>query len=111
MKNYKQAGNIIEFTAPSGGVRSGEPLRIGSLVVVPVVNADQGERFNGYTEGVFELPKKGSDTFTEGQKAYWDNNNKEITTHEGGNTLCGAAIRKAADRAKVVEVKLNGIAS
>ena len=72
MQNYLKSGKVMTFTAPSGGVTSGTPVLIGSLVVVPVASAAAGAQFEGDTEGVFTAPKTAGAAWSEGQVLYWD---------------------------------------
>jgi len=109
MNNYIQPGNILDFTAPSGGVVSGVPLLIGALVVVPGISADQGEVFSGAVEGVFDLPAAthaSTQAWTEGQLLYWDNTAKKFTITATDNTKKGVAAAAKASTAAVGRVKL-----
>jgi predicted RecA/RadA family phage recombinase len=72
MQNYKQPGDILTFTAPTGGVVSGTAYLIGALLVVAQASADAGAEFEGLVEGVLTLPKPGSQAWAEGQKIYWN---------------------------------------
>lgn len=96
MKTYQSSGNVLEFTAPTGGVVSGAPVLIGSLLVVPAVTVAQTLDFNGVARGVFDLPKATDDAFSEGEKVYWDDSAKKITETAGGNTLVGVALAPVA---------------
>jgi predicted RecA/RadA family phage recombinase len=89
---YVEPGEVLEFTAPSGGVVSGAPVLIGSLLVVPAADVAQTLPFEGAMRGVFDLPKATDDAFAAGAKAYWDNSAKKLTTTAGGNTLVGVAL-------------------
>lgn len=55
-KNYVSDGNAVTLPAPAGGVLSGVPVKIGSLVVIPLVTAAEGEMFVGRTNGVWRVP-------------------------------------------------------
>lgn len=55
-KNFVQDGYIIDAVAPSGGVTSGTPVVIGTLVLIPMVDAAEGETFSGASNGVWQLP-------------------------------------------------------
>ncbi len=55
-KNYKQDGNVLTLTAPTGGVVSGGIYAIGALVVVAVATAAAGESFAAHTGGVWSVP-------------------------------------------------------
>lgn len=89
MKNYVQSGISFDFTAPVGGVVSGEPVLISKILAVPVTTADAGDKFTGSIEGIFELAAATADTPSAGDLAYWDDTAKEVTTVALGNTLCG----------------------
>ena len=105
MKNYSQKGEILDLTAPSGGVVSGAAYKIGALICVATVTAAEGEKFAALTEGVVSLPV-GSDTPAEGGKAYFKSDNT-ISTTASGNTLCGAFVG-AKDADNNALVKLTG---
>jgi len=55
-KNYVQDGNVLQLTAPAGGVVSGGIYAIGALVVVAIADAKAGETFAGATNGVWSVP-------------------------------------------------------
>jgi predicted RecA/RadA family phage recombinase len=107
MKNFIQTGCIIDFTAPSGGVVSGTPLLIGTVLVVPQVTAAEGESFAGAVYGVYELPKATSTTPAQGGIAYWDNTAKKITTTASGNTAVGFFTAAALSADTTCFVKLD----
>ncbi|MBQ4838837.1 MULTISPECIES: capsid cement protein [Pseudoalteromonas] len=87
MKNYIQDGKSLEFTAPTGGVVSGNLYIIGSTVVIASVSAEEGERFNGRTEGVFELPKVASVSAGEGDAAKWLTSSKSVSSASGSKVV------------------------
>jgi len=80
MNNFLQPGINQEYTAPGGGVVSGTPVLIGGLVVIPLVSAAAGVRFNGEVEGVYTLPKTAGSAWTEGQVLYFDSATTSFTT-------------------------------
>lgn len=92
MKNYTEEGEVLPFTAPSGGVVSGAPYLIGSLVVVALTTAAATVMFSGLVRGVVSYTKTASQAWTEGAKIYLDVSPREFTTSSGGNTLCGVAV-------------------
>tara|TARA_R110000851_G_scaffold97963_2_gene212154 strand:- start:44208 stop:44522 length:315 start_codon:yes stop_codon:yes gene_type:complete len=55
-KNYVQDGNVLTFTAPSGGVVSGNAYVIGAVACVSLVTVEAGDPFTGRVTGVFDLP-------------------------------------------------------
>lgn len=109
MKNFIQHGNVITFTAPSGGITSGAGLLAGSLFGVASTDAAQGNPVECAMTGVFELPKAADDVEF-GEALYWDDTEKEVTVTSTDNTLIGAAVAAAAAGVSTVKVRLNGIA-
>jgi predicted RecA/RadA family phage recombinase len=110
MNNYTQPGDVLDLTAPSGGVVSGNAYQIGQLLVVAKVTAAENETFSAQVTGVAELPKNNAQAWTEGALLYWDDTGKELTTAATGNLLvgCAAEAKLAADT--VGNIRLNGIA-
>lgn len=93
MKNGIQSGEILTLTAPSGGVVSGSPYLIGSLLVVAADTAAQDDPFPAVTVGVFDLPKVDDEAWTEGLKLYFDESEGLITLDDdsAANPLVGVA--------------------
>ena len=94
MKNYICTGERIVVTAPSGGLTAGQGYLIGSKVGVVVSGGVEGDSVTVMTEGVFELTKA-TGAVSIGQKLYWDDTNKVITTVATGNTYMGYAFKAA----------------
>ncbi len=69
-KNFVGNGAVLTMTAPVGGVVSGVPIKIGALVLVPLVNAMAGESFSGRADGVWRLPADAG--LTAGALVKWD---------------------------------------
>jgi predicted RecA/RadA family phage recombinase len=112
MKNFSSEGEIQPFTAPSGGVVSGAPYLIGSLVVVALHTVAEGLPFSGQITGVVSYTKTASQAWTEGAKVYLDVSPREFTTVSSGNTLCGVAVAAVAGGAGDTTgiVRLDGVA-
>jgi predicted RecA/RadA family phage recombinase len=94
MQNYVAPGEVVTFTAPSGGVVSGQAYLIGALVVIATGDAAEGAMFVGLAKGVVDVAKVDQEAWTEGQKVYFDGSASPVplfTTVSG--TLCGAAVR------------------
>lgn len=108
MKNYGQPGDVLEFTAPAGGVVAGTAYLIGSLLVVALISAAAAAKFTGACAGVFDLTKA-SGAWTEGQNIYWDNTAKNFTTTATANFYAGVAAAAAAAGDATGSVRLNGI--
>jgi len=110
MKTYIQSGEVVEFTAPSGGVVAGTAYLIGSLLVVATVTAAEAAKFDGLVTGVVTHAKVSAQAWTEGAKLYWDNSAKDFTTTAGGNTLIGVAAAAAANPSATGKIRLDGVA-
>ena len=106
MINKIQDGQTIDYTA-SAAKLSGAVVVIGVRIGVCVADIAIGETGSIETSGVFELPKKASDTFAIGALCYWDDTNKYITSTTTNNTLSGFATEAAAGADTVVRVKIN----
>jgi predicted RecA/RadA family phage recombinase len=105
MKNYVQEGVNLTFTAPSGGVVSGDTLVIGVVPVVVHESAEEGEPFVGSTCGVFKVPT--ASTPTEGSVAYMTTATGAITSTASGGVKIGA-FTSAKDAAGFAEVWFTG---
>lgn len=112
MKNYIQGTTEIRtFTAPTGGVVAGTPLRIGQYVVIPAVTAAEGVLFDGAISGVFTVPKVSAQAWTVGQLIYWDSATSTFTNVGGtGDTLVGRTTAIAANPSATGVVDFDGTA-
>jgi len=110
MKTFVQPGDILSLTAPSGGVVSGTAYLIGSVVIVALVSAAEGESFSAMLTGVVEHAKVSAQAWTEGAKLYWDDAAKDFTTTAAGNTLVGVAAEAAANPSATGKIRLDGVA-
>lgn len=111
MQNFLQPGKVAEFTAPVGGVVSGNAYLIGTTLVVAAHDADATEKFSGYTEGVFELPKEETTpAFVEGELIFWDDTEKEFNDSASGFYGCATAVEAAGATDETVKCKLHGFA-
>lgn len=108
MKSFVQRGHVLSFRAPYA-VASGAPFKVGALVAVAVTAAaDSGAAVEGMTEGVFQLPKVTAQAWAVGDKIYWDDTAKLMTTEATNNTLVGAATVAATNPSTTGTVYLDG---
>lgn len=70
--NFRKSGDVVTLVAPSGGVVTGQLYVIGGLPVVALATAAEGAQFEGKTTGEFDLPKVGSQAWTQGQRVNWN---------------------------------------
>lgn len=93
MKNFVQKGEVLDMTAPAGGVTVGQPLAIGSLFGIANDNIAAGSPFPYVIEGVVSnLPKKPAEAWAEGQALYWDPVNVYLTTTAGALKKVAVAV-------------------
>lgn len=109
--SFIQPGEVLEFTAPTGGVTKGVPLMIGNLPVIPLDTVAQTLPFRGTCCGVHSVPKAGSQAWTEGAIVYLDNTNHVFTTASTSNFRAGVAAAAVGSGAGETTglVRLNGI--
>lgn len=108
-KNFIQDGDVLTVTAPYA-VSSGGGMLVGALFCVALVALASGASGSAATEGIWQLTKNSAEAWTVGQKVYWDDTNKRVTTTASGNTLIGVATAVAANPSSVGTVRLNGAA-
>lgn len=108
MKNYIQPGDSLTFTAPAGGVLSGNAYLIGRCFGIAAGDAADAAPFVLKTEGVFEVAKVSAQAWTAGAAIYWDNTAKLFTTVVSTNWFVGVATEAAANPTAVGRVRLNG---
>lgn len=77
--SYLQPGDVLQLTAPTGGVTKGVPCIIGAHVVIPLDTVAQTLPFRGMINGVHSAPKAPSQAWTEGQAVYYDDTNKRFS--------------------------------
>lgn len=111
MKNYVQPGDVLELTAPAGGVLSGKGYLIGDLFGVATMDADAAAKVNFQMTGVVLLAKTSAQVWTEGQPIYYDNANKRADSSGAVGRLIGHATAAAANPSATGYVKLLGGAS
>ena len=113
MKTFVQDGETISVTVPAGSdavnITAGAGLLIGNLFGVAAYNAVIGATVDIVTEGVFTLAKTTSQAWTVGQKAYWDDSTKKITTTASSNKLVGVVVATAASNDTTGKVSINGL--
>jgi predicted RecA/RadA family phage recombinase len=107
--NYIQPGHVMEFTAPSGGVTSGTPVLIGGFFVIPEVTVAATGRFNGAVDGEWTLPRTASETWVEGDAAFWDVANAKVSIDPTVGLPIGSVVVAGSTSDTTGAVKLNGV--
>ena len=110
--SYIQAGNVLTFPAPTGGVVNGTFYLVGTKVMVAKVTAAEAASADFGWTGGHSVAKVGSQAWTVGAAVYWDDTNKYFTTTASGNTAAGFAIEAVGSGAGSTtgKVMLNGVA-
>ena len=103
---FYQDGKRIDIVQ-SGDIDSGDIVVIGELIGVQTNQIKKDEKGSVAVVGVFNVQKKAADTFTAGQKVYWDNTLKQATSTASGNTLMGITVAQAGSSHSTVRVKIN----
>lgn len=109
MRNFVQPGAVLTVPAPAD-VTSGAGVLVGSLFGVAGHSALSGASLDLHVEGVWDLPKTGSQAWTVGALIYWTGT--ACTTTASTNKLIGAAVAAVGSGAgeTVGRVRLNGAA-
>ena len=105
-----QDGDLFTGIAPAGGVTSGIGYVLGNaLFVIAQDTAAAAASFVGIRKGIHLLPVDAADTFTVGNRVWWDNTAKEVkdTTAVGLFPL-GVAAETRAPGAGNIRVLLDG---
>jgi predicted RecA/RadA family phage recombinase len=111
---FIQDGDVLELAAPSGGCTSGLVYIIAGIAgiaqfTVSSSAASAGARTTFYVEGVHTLPKASSETWTEGQPAYWDATNAQCSTDPTVGLPIGRVALAAASSTTTGAVNLNEV--
>lgn len=107
MKGYIQDGDTLPFTAPYD-VPAGGGALVGALFLVAIAAVLSGKTGQGRRRGVMDIAKATGEAWTQGQKVYWDNTNKRLTTTSSANTLVGAAAQAQASGDTVGRAMITG---
>jgi predicted RecA/RadA family phage recombinase len=93
MTNYIQEGKTIQVATPAGGYTSGDLVKVGELVGIAVNTTLEGETAVISLEGVYEVPKVGSQAQAIGVILYFDESEGHVTTatDSGTNRKAGYA--------------------
>jgi predicted RecA/RadA family phage recombinase len=108
MKNLIQEGDVIPVVAPYA-VASGQGVLVGALFGVAAFTAAQGAPVEIKREGVFELTAVTADTGNQGDKIYWDDTARKLTTTAASNHLVGVLAGTKGGADSTARVLLDGV--
>ncbi|HET6441670.1 MAG TPA: DUF2190 family protein [Phycisphaerae bacterium] len=105
--NWINDGRLLNTANDTGAdVEAGMPIIIGAGIRVALNDIDDEADGPAYDEGVFELPAKSADTWSDGVVIYWDATEAELTDTSAGNTLAGTAVGAKVGAVTYAQVKL-----
>lgn len=115
--NYKEPGNVLDWTNGSGSAVSvGAAVVVGTLVGIVIAGPVPGSSTiaNGASGvvricGVFNYAKNPTDVVAQGVNLYLDVAANRLTTTASGNTLAGKAAYAAGSGVTTVDLMLNGL--
>lgn len=94
--------------APSGGSTAGALVAQGDLIGVYLDSKDEGEDVVLVTKAPGIVVPCASDTYTLGEKVYYDSSGGEVTATATGNTLCGTVAKAETAAVTEVTIELDG---
>jgi predicted RecA/RadA family phage recombinase len=94
MKNFISKGQTLKVVAPYNRT-AGQGVLVGSIFGVACNDATSGDDMEIDLVGEYAITKT-TDATTVGQRLYWDNTNKYLTTTASSNKLVGVATEIAA---------------
>lgn len=106
MRNFVENGKVIHVVIAGAAVVSGQMVKIGALMGVATTDGAIGDTVAFSVQGVYNVPKLGTDVVAQGALLYWDDTNKRLTTTASGNTLVGEAWKAAGNGVANVDVRL-----
>jgi predicted RecA/RadA family phage recombinase len=90
-KNYVEDGKTMDWTNSTGAdVVSGDPVVVGSLIGVAHGDIANGDGGVLHMTGVIALAKDEADTWSAGDKLYFDDTSGNVTATEG-DIIAGTA--------------------
>lgn len=94
MKNFKQEGKVLSFTAGADYL-SGAVVLIGDKIGIVSADVVSGAEGEAALCGVFELTKAASQAWALGDKIYWDISSSHFTKTKATDTVFAGICAKA----------------
>jgi predicted RecA/RadA family phage recombinase len=107
MQNFIQKGDNLTVLAPYA-LAAGQGALVGAIFGIATSAAAIGAEVVLVREGVFSHAKVSAQAWAVGDKIYWDNAARNLTTMVGTNTLVGVATAIAVNPTATGEVLLDG---
>lgn len=107
MKSFVSAGKVMNYSNSGSDIASGDVIVVTGLgILVAIANILANTVGPALADGVTTLAKATGVTFTQGDRVYWDNSAKKLTSVASGNTLAGAAWGSYVSGDTSMDVKL-----
>lgn len=108
-KNFVQDGRTIPvLNAGTTAILSGDVVALGALVAIAITDIPAGVTGDGFTEGVFLLPKLPAAVITAGAAVYLKDGLIQLDSADAVGA--GIAWEDAGASESVIEVKINVLA-
>lgn len=105
-KNFVQEGKTIPvINSGAEEISSGDAVLIGNVVAVAITDIAVQDTGDGFTEGVFQLPKVTADSIAAGSPVYINEGTVQASATDGA--YAGVAWESVASGSTVVNVKIN----
>lgn len=104
--NFIEKGEVLNYTATSKAIASGELVIIGAISGVAKTDIAIGETGAVHITGVYSL-LKANDAITQGSKIYWNHTHRNVTINKADSVLIGVAANNAISSDEFVHVLLN----
>jgi len=102
----KQRGLTIDYTLTKD-VKSGDVIVLEEMIGIAAVSGLVGEKIAVEIEKVWIIKANSSDSIKVGQKVYFDDKNKQLTSVSTNNTYAGRAMSAKTATAGTIDVKIN----
>ena len=106
MKNFVQEGDRLLYTA-GADIASGAGVKVGVRFGVATAAIANGATGVLAMEGVYTIPKLGTDVVAQGALLYWDDTNKRLTTTASTHITAGYAFAAAGNGVTTVDICIN----
>ena len=105
-KNFVAHGKTVPVTnGGAAAIASGTAIAVGALVAVAITDILPGDTGDGFTEGVFLLPKLAADVITPGARVYLKAGTVQLASADA--VAAGIAWEDAPATTTAVAVKIN----
>lgn len=104
--NFVQKGDVLTVTSPTGGVSSGDPVLVGTVLGVALHDAVQGAELEVALEGIFTLPADNNLVMAQGERLFWDSTNGWVDKTSAAQFCVGIAAEAKTLTGTTVAVRL-----